>query len=260
MNFLILDPEDIISSVKFKIRRPVTVEHIQNVLNKKEGDSVKAAVSNQALGLFRIQSIDNDRNEIIGKFVPILVPKRRIPEIHLLIAVQRPPTVEKILQLAGTWGVASMEFLLADLSRKEYLTSPVWRKESLDKNLLLGMEQGGNIYKPEIKLGFTLPGKNLGFTKKENFKDRVGISPLPFFYLDKKGKYLSENSSFFSPTSKTFTVLLGPEAGWTKSELLVFQNQGLKAIRLSGSVLRSEQAMAFFLAQLESQISSKNTF
>lgn len=245
MNYLLLDPSQKTNSGEFKIINQDRIIHILKVLQKKEGDKIKAGIIDESLGIFKILKILSQ--EILGYYTPIIKPKRRSPGINLIVSVQRPPTVEKILELAGVWGVQSLEFRLATLSRTEYLTSPVWKEENIKEKLILGMEQGGNVFLPKLELGFVPPGKKTSFEKKKSISE-IASSSRKFFYLDKKGKFIQE---VLPLEEKEYSILVGPEPGWTKTELEVFRKSNIPGVRLSSSVLRSEQAVSFFLSQWE---------
>ncbi|MGJ4788496.1 RsmE family RNA methyltransferase [Leptospira koniambonensis] len=249
MNYLILDLSQKTNSGEFKISNKDRVTHILDILQKKEGDKIKAGLLNDSLGIFKILKISSEG--ILGSYTQIIKPKRRSPGINLIVSIQRPPTVEKILELASVWGVQSLEFRLAILSRKEYLTSPVWKEQNIKEKLILGMEQGGNVFLPNVELGFVPPVKKTSFKMKQSISEIVSSS-RNFFYLDKKGKSIQE----FLPLEKNeYSILVGPEPGWTKSELETFKKSNIPGVRLSSSVLRSEQAVSFFLSQWEN---SKN--
>ncbi|TGK38901.1 RsmE family RNA methyltransferase [Leptospira andrefontaineae] len=249
MNYLLLDPSQKSGTGEFKISSKDRIVHILKVLQKKEGDKIKAGLLDTSLGIFKILKISSE--EILGSYTRIIKPKRRSPSIHLIVSVQRPPTVEKILELAGVWGVKSLEFRLATLSRTEYLTSPVWKEENIKEKLILGMEQGGNVFLPRFELGFIPPGKKTSFEKKESISEIVSSSSRKFFYLDKKGKSIQE---FLPLDEKEYSILVGPEPGWTKAELEIFRKSNIPGIHLSSSVLRSEQAVSFFLSQWENSV------
>ncbi|EMO04795.1 RNA methyltransferase domain protein, partial [Leptospira interrogans serovar Icterohaemorrhagiae str. Verdun HP] len=117
-------------------------------MNKREGDRLKAGLIDTDLGQFFLEKIN--KNQIVGIYKPILVPRPRFPEVHILMAINRPPTIRKILQLAGTWGVTSIHFFISKNSRKDYLTSPIWNQNEIESELLEGMEQGKDIFLPKV--------------------------------------------------------------------------------------------------------------
>lgn len=257
MNILLLNRGEETSAGEFRIRRPQIINHINRILKKKSGDSVKAGLEDDSLGLFRIKSVSEE--EIRGKFTAILRPRRRSPEVRAVVSVQRPPTVEKILHLAGVWGISNLCFVLAELSRKEYLTSPVWKGSDLYDNLRLGMEQGGNIHLPKTSLGFTIPEKGTQPSSFLTVNDLISDSSIKTeFYLDPNGIRLSDIPPE-EDLQEGITIYLGPEPGWSNREKSLFRKKDIRPIRLSRSILRSEQAFSFFLAQWEAYMEANRS-
>lgn len=249
MNLLICKEEwRIAGSDRFRINDPIKIKHISEILKKRIGDRLKAGIVNQSLGQWLIEESNSD--EIVGTYKPILKPKRRFPEVQLLLAVNRPPTVRKILELAGTWGVAEIRFFLSKNSRKDYLTSPVWKSEEIEKELWEGMEQGKNIFLPKVHLDFQnrIETILLETEKSGNFNFR--------FLLDRKGKSIvrifeeSKNRNF-EYSNFRILVAIGPESGFVKKEADLFKEHGLESITVSSRVLRTETAVAFLLSRLE---------
>ncbi|EQA43340.1 RNA methyltransferase, RsmE family [Leptospira broomii serovar Hurstbridge str. 5399] len=254
MNILLLSREDETEDKKFKVTDPIRINHIRNILKKKPSDSIKAGILNDSLGKFKIIYIDT--KYILGNYVKIVVPKRRTPSLSLFSAVQRPPTVEKILHLAGTWGIESIKFHTTDLSRDEYLTSPIWKSENLRAELRIGMEQGWNVFEPSISLGFSIPIANERTRSKAKFSDVLPDFSGSLFYLDRKGGMFD---SLLSARMSILNVgfLLGPEPGWSAKEMKRFREIGASPLNVSSAILRSEHALAFLLAQWELVLKSK---
>lgn len=237
---------------RFLIEEPKRISHILKILNKKPGDKIKAGLINESLGFFVLEEISN--SGLTGRYRPLLRPKRRVPEVDLLIAINRPPTVRKILQLAGTWGVRSITFFPTKNSRREYLTSPVWKREETETELIEGMEQGKNVFLPEIKIEFRKNAETL-FSQYET-ESRFSHS----FVLDRKGNSLSSIlaetgiGSGRSPdddSSRSFLFVIGPESGLVPEEFGFWKRKGFSGIRVSKRILRTETAVAFLLSQLE---------
>ncbi|EPG75445.1 RNA methyltransferase, RsmE family [Leptospira fainei serovar Hurstbridge str. BUT 6] len=254
MNILLLSREDETEDKKYKVTDPVRINHIKNVLKKNPSDSIKAGFLNESLGKFKLIHID--QQYILGRYTKLLVPKRRSPSLSLFSAVQRPPTVEKILHLAGTWGIETIKFHTTNLSRNEYLTSPVWKSENLREALRLGMEQGWNVFEPSVSLGFSRPRGNEKTLYTGQFQEELREFSGSLFYLDRKGKRLD----FLLSSEKNISnagFLLGPEPGWSAKEMKRFRELGASPLNVSSAILRSEQALAFLLAQWEFVLKSK---
>ncbi|TGK13900.1 RsmE family RNA methyltransferase [Leptospira fletcheri] len=254
MNLLLLTPEELIRDSEYSVRDRQRVDHILNILKKREGESVRAGILNESLGSFRITAVRE--REIKGSYRRILFATPRAPKLVLFSALQRPPTVEKILQLAGTWGISEIGFFNSELSRKEYLTSPVWRAENLSTELRLGMEQGRNVFEPRMRLFFSRPQDGKKPVLTDDWKAELSSFPGKLFYLDRKGESLASLTEFENENT-TRAFLLGPEPGWSRKEKEGFRKVGALPIRLSRSVLRSEQALAFLLSQQEEILERK---
>nr|WP_232371697.1 RsmE family RNA methyltransferase [Leptospira ainazelensis] len=236
------------NSDRFRILDPIKIKHISEILKKQIGDRLRAGIVDKNLGQLRIETLGP--KEIVGSYRPILNPKRRFPEVHLLLAVNRPPTVRKILELSGTWGVASIRFFLAKNSRKDYLTSPVWKPEEIEKELLEGMEQGKNIFLPKIESDFENRPETVLFekTKDLDFTFR--------FVLDRKGKSITRifeelHNKNLEYSENRILVALGPESGFVKKEIGFWKDNGFESVTVSSRVLRTETAVAFLLSRLE---------
>ncbi|EMY77660.1 RNA methyltransferase, RsmE family [Leptospira weilii serovar Ranarum str. ICFT] len=256
MNLLICKEEwRIAKSNRFSINDPDKIRHICNILNKREGTRLKAGLINKSLGKLVLEEMDSEK--IIGTYKPILTPKSRFPEVHILLAINRPPTVRKILQLAGTWGIASIHFFISKNSRKEYLTSPVWRPDEIESELIEGMEQGKNIFLPKVRFDFKNSTETVLEEKLKEFEFTFR------FVLDRKGFTLPEivenkksDSNFGMSSSTRILVAVGPESGFVRNEIDFWKRFDFKTLNLSTRVLRTETAVAFFLARLE----EKNLF
>ncbi|ALE39345.1 MULTISPECIES: 16S rRNA (uracil(1498)-N(3))-methyltransferase [Leptospira] len=252
MNLLICKKEwRIEKSGRFSIQDPKKINHICNILNKREGDRLKAGLIDTDLGQFFLEKIN--KNQIVGIYKPILVPRPRFPEVHILMAINRPPTIRKILQLAGTWGVTSIHFFISKNSRKDYLTSPIWNQNEIESELLEGMEQGKNIFLPKVCFDFQNQIENILIKK---------LKELDFtfrFILDRKGftftqvfkeKKIDSNFGMYSKTPRVLAVI-GPESGFIPNEIYFWKRFGFKKLNLSDRILRTETAFAFLLARLE---------
>nr|WP_232380733.1 RsmE family RNA methyltransferase [Leptospira ainlahdjerensis] len=240
----------IAGSNRFRIVDPIKIKHISEILRKQIGDRLRAGIVDQSFGQFRIEELS--LKEIVGTYKPILTPKRRIPEVHLLLAVNRPPTVRKILELAGTWGVCEIQFFLTKNSRRDYLTSPVWKSEEIEKELLEGMEQGKNVFLPKVALDSENRPETVFLEKTKDRKFRF------LFLLDRKGKTISR--IFEEPYNRNLEysenrilVAIGPESGFVKKEIDFWKDSGFESVTVSSRVLRTETAVAFLLSRLEEE-------
>ncbi|RHX86553.1 16S rRNA (uracil(1498)-N(3))-methyltransferase [Leptospira stimsonii] len=251
MNLLICKEEwRIGNSNRFRIVDPIKVKHISEILHKRVGDRLKAGIINESLGQLLIE--ESNSKEILGTYKTILKPKPRFPEVQILLAVNRPPTVRKILELAGTWGIDGIRFFLSKNSRKEYLTSPVWKPEEIEKELIEGMEQGKNIFLPKVELDF----KNSLETILSEMETKQNVHFR--FLLDRKGKSISRIIEEYHSKNTEYShirmfVAIGPESGFVKKEVDFWKGNHFESVSVSDKILRTETAVAFLLSRLEEE-------
>ncbi|NUM42219.1 MAG: RsmE family RNA methyltransferase [Leptospiraceae bacterium] len=151
MNLLILEESEKIYDNYFKLIERKS-SHIIQILKSKPKDTLQAGTLNRDYGLFHIEKIED--NIVYGLFrrEEETVQGKTFPCIRLFSSIQRPQTIKKILQLAATLQVEEVFFFIARKSEKSYLNSPIWNSENLNKELILGLEQGKKIHLPKIKI------------------------------------------------------------------------------------------------------------
>lgn len=234
MNLLLLLEANRISEDQFMITEPDRIEVIQNLVSGKNLRTLKAGVEGQTQGVFSITSISSQK--ILGKYRPIVHSRRRKPEVHLHLALQRPQTVKKILQLSGMVQVKSLSFFISEKAQKSYLTSPIWKMEEMAKQLRTGMEQGKNIFIPEL---------HPMCLHWEELQDQLCKTR---FLLDRKGKRFSEIE--LQAPCQEMSLVIGPESGFIPKEIGRLKEWGCVPIQVSDFVLRTEIALSFALAQI----------
>ena len=119
---------------------------------------------------------------------------------------------------------------------KSYWGSPVLQAQALENELWLGCEQGRHPYLPSIACHRLLMP----------FLESLGSEP--------NARYLAHPGSetWFSQVGDlgtAGTLAIGPEGGWIAAELQSFSSAGFRQVTISGSILRSEIALAAALAQ-----------
>ncbi|MBE7411757.1 MAG: RsmE family RNA methyltransferase [Leptospiraceae bacterium] len=242
---LILEESEKIYDNYFKLIERKS-SHIIQILKSKPKDTLQAGTLNRDYGLFHIEKIED--NIVYGLFrrEEETVQGKTFPCIRLFSSIQRPQTIKKILQLAATLQVEEVFFFIARKSEKSYLNSPIWNSENLNKELILGLEQGKKIHLPKIKIL-----KNV----KEVFE--ISNSDVKFVFHP-NGQSMNLFKSQISK-AESISNLIGPESGFSESELDRFQEMGFQKLSLSSSVLRTETAISYSLAQIELICSEENT-
>ncbi len=148
MNWILIVPEDQTGESAFSLRNE-RHSHIQSILKKGIGDSIKLILLNQGHFLGRIDF--QNQNETVIKLESSVSYPDFTPNITTVCILPRPQTGKKILHLAGCYGVDSL-FWIPDGKSKEYLTSPVYNQNESFRYLYEGMMQSGNFRLPKIEL------------------------------------------------------------------------------------------------------------
>ncbi|MEM7183509.1 MAG: RsmE family RNA methyltransferase [Spirochaetota bacterium] len=237
MNWIVLETQERLRGQEYQLSERKSL-HVYEILRAKQGDTLQAVSLGEAKGQFLLLEEPQKGKKLRGEFLAdtIQLATNRPQNLQLLIALQRPQTSKKIIQLAACLGVPSLVFFIANKSEKSYLNSPIWQEEALLHESILGMEQGGNPFPPKIVV------------EKNKYRLR---------------NYLRSDSYFFQPDSKlaflgraeaknpSLTLVFGPESGFAAEDIAFLQEEGVRGLQLSASILRTEYAFAYAMSQLE---------
>ena len=210
--------------------------HLKEVIKVKVGQEIKVGEVGGYLWVGAIEEIDTCGIRIRLKSV---VTKPSILELDLIVALPRPQTLKKILELAGCFSVRSLSLIASEKVESSYFQSTALSSESMKKHLILGLQQGVKTHLPKVRV-------------ERNFKETIGELCLNFT----GNKLLAEKN-----TSKSFSQIhlqgsssllaIGPEGGWIQNELDFFSEREFLRVNLSSSVLRVENAVCSALSQFE---------
>jgi RsmE family RNA methyltransferase len=164
-------------------------------------------------------------------------PPPKVP-LNLVIAVPRPKVLNRVVAAAASLGVARIVLVNAWKVEKAYWASPRMKPESLQEQLLLGLEQAKDTVLPELRLARLfrpfveddLPGLLAGGT---------GLMAHP-------GTGVFAAGSLLAPV----TLAIGPEGGWIEAEVQSLLKAGLQPLDLGPRILRTETALAALVGRL----------
>ena len=233
MNVILLNKEDFIaeSIVRLDGRR---AEHILKVLRVSIGCSVKMGMVDGKLGVGILVSEDGDSVKLkVGAFDASPPPSLNAT---LIVAMQRPKTMRKILQSATTMGVKRFFIIETWKVEKSYWTSPLLSEDGIKEQLLLGLEQAGDTIMPEVIL-------------KKRFKP-FAEDELPELISGNLGIVAHPGSVIPWPRESREKVIIaiGPEGGFTEYEVEKLSKAGMKPVNIGSRPLRSEFAVTAVLA------------
>jgi 16S rRNA (uracil1498-N3)-methyltransferase len=213
--------------------------HLAEVLRARVGDRLRAGVIRGGRGRAEVLELAPDRARL---HLALDQPPSPAPPVELVLAVPRPKALARALETAAALGVARIDLVNAWRVDKAYFQSARLDREALRHDLVLGCEQGGSTWLPDIEvhrllvpfLTEVLPPRLAG---RRRLLAHPGAPPL---------------ETALRPGDPTPTVLaIGPDGGWIGKELDSFTALGFTPVSLGAGVLRTDAAVAALLAQLE---------
>ena len=247
MNVLLFYPSETVikpdtGSRIYSVR--LTGHRHQYLINRHQitsvGTTVKAGIIGGLLGSATLVSVTADASELEFQIdANMLVPPRS--KTRMIIGVPRPQTVKKIIQVAASFGVSSIDFVLFEKSIKSYLSSAIWSHESLQVEVLESLEQVADTVAPTIAI----------HPRAHEFFNEIKNDPL----VDQSEKIIFDSiGSVFNrdvnSTDTSYTVAFGPEAGFIDSERALFKEFGFKIHTLGPRMLRLEHAACAALSRI----------
>ncbi len=167
----------------------------------------------------------------------------RVP-IDLIVGVPRPQTVKKVIQAAVMLGVRSLHFVRSELGERSYLQSRSLSDEGVLEESVKALEQIWDSGMPTIEVHRTFSyfmSNKLPLLTKER--------DVACLLADPSGREITITDKPLMRTEQV--VAIGPERGWSESEIELFKNSGFSVVGLGARVMRVEVAMVFLLGQLQ---------
>jgi len=198
--------------------------HLIRVLRARVGQEFDIATPT-ALRRGRIRSIDEHRVEFeLGEEFPTPA----IARITLLLAIFKFDRMEWAIEKCTELGAARIIPVVAQRTESHLASAAIKRRERWRRLALEAAEQSRRAAPPEI-------------SEPVKLKDAVGLTATTRIVLAE-----SETQALLRdriPSDATdLGVAIGPEGGWTDSELKLFQASGWISASLGPTILRAETA------------------
>jgi RsmE family RNA methyltransferase len=151
--------------------------------------------------------------------------------------------LSRCVATVASFSVKSLTLINAWRVEKSYFSSKKLRSERLMDDALLGAEQGGHVWSPEIQV-------------VDSFRRYVeNIAPGPGSQAARlvlhPGTGMSMTDALHGTTGEGERFLVfGPEGGFIQTELDSWKTHGWAAVDLGTPILRTEAAIAAGLGQL----------
>jgi 16S rRNA (uracil1498-N3)-methyltransferase len=177
------------------------------------------------------------QKELRGNFELLEPVLQRLPLI-LSVAIPRPQTIKKLVQLATTVGMKELRFFRSDLGEKSYWSSKQLRPEIQREEVVKGLEQAWESEPP-------LCSEHLNLSS---------ILALREKYFSLAADTVASAKDNFDVTSenilnKAVQLLIGPEKGWSPDERELFTKYCVPRMQLGSRILRVETAAALLVGR-----------
>lgn len=235
MNIILLEQNDFIDTHKVLLSGS-RAEHICKVLHAELGKQLQVGMVNGNIGQGIFIAGDSKHVELQVDSFSIKPPKP-LP-ITLVVAMQRPKTMKKIMQSATAMGVKQFIIIETWKVEKSYWSAPLLQPQGLEEQFKLGLEQSGDTIMPDIII-------------RRRFKPFVE-DELPQLVAGSLG--LVAHPAGLEPCphklTEPVTLCVGPEGGFTDYEIDKLLVAGLQVVNIGSRPLRSEFAVTALLAKL----------
>lgn len=232
MNLILLAPEQVVSDDRYALNER-QLKHIQQVLKKGQGDTLRVGVLNGAIGDAEFDAV---QGEAVIQSLSIAPPKA-LP-LELVLALPRPNMLKRTLMNITAMGVKTIYLLNSAKVEKSYWQSPVLTEASLHSYLIEGLEQARDTVLPTLH-------------RQVRFRPFVE-DILPTIMNGKIGLVAHPYQAEACPVALTEPSILaiGPEGGWNEFEMLKWGEVGMKTVHLGDRILKVETAVPVLLSRL----------
>lgn len=232
MNLILLSSTQQSSETTYQLNDR-QVQHVENILKKQDGDSIRVGILNQGIG----QGVYRRDAGSVTIHNELLSPPPVLP-CTLVLALPRPNMLKRTLMNVTAMGVKEIHLIHSSKVEKSYWQSPVLQPQSLHEFLIEGLEQAKDTSLPNLHL-------------HPRFRPFVEDS-LPDLLLERTGLVAHPYQAQACPVALATPSLLaiGPEGGWNDFEVESFTQAGMACVHLGPRILKVETAVPVLLPRL----------
>lgn len=235
MNLILLFKDDFVEGtdrVRLEGRR---LRHVLDVHRASVGDELCVGLVNDRIGTGKVIALSESLLEMevsLERMSPQALP------IILILALPRPKVLRRVLRSACSMGVKKMILLNSFRVEKSYWSSPVLSPESIQEQLVLGLEQSRDTVLPVVQL-------------RPLFKPFVE-DELPGLVKGTLALVAHPNTSAECPRNvdRPVTLVIGPEGGLIPYEIDKLVAAGFSPVHFGERILAVESTVPALLARL----------
>ena len=244
MNCILL-PAASFSNKSAHINAVAQIEHVNQVLGAKVGDTLKIGQLEGNLGTAIIADITPKRIDLCEVSLVTAPPPKL--DLTVVLALPRPKVLRRLIMDMTALGVRNIILINSYRTQKSYWQSPMLSR--LDEFVLEGLQQGIDTVAPRI----SLQKRFKPFVEDElaNLITNRAIVAHPYAELSFSEYVQQQLESSESPQKSILPsmVFIGAEGGWIDYEVELLARQGCQAVHIGARILRTEAAVNAILGQ-----------
>ena len=244
MNCILL-PAASFSNKSAHINAVAQIEHVNQVLGAKVGDTLKIGQLEGNLGTAVIADMTPERIDLYEVSL-VTVPPSKL-DLTVVLALPRPKVLRRLIMDMTALGVRDIILINSYRTQKSYWQSPMLSR--LDEFVLEGLQQGVDTVAPRI----SLQKRFKPFVEDElvNLITNRAIVAHPYAELS-FAQYVQqqlESSELPHRSVLPSIVFIGAEGGWIDYEVELLARQGCQTVHIGARILRTEAAVNAILGQ-----------
>lgn len=206
------------------------INHVQQVLGLKAGDSLKVGSLRGKLGTAVIEAV-SDKQLNLGQLNLDTMPPSKL-DLTVVLALPRPKVLRRLIMDMTAIGVAEIILVNSYRTDKSYWQSPMLKR--IDQFVKEGLQQGVDTIPPKIQL-------------KKRFKPFVEDELAPWandrsLVVAHPYSPLSFNK-YIEQAGLPQVLCIGAEGGWIDYEVSLLQDNGCQSVSIGSRILRTEAAV-----------------
>ena len=242
MNCILLPAANFFDNSAY-INATAQIEHVNQVLGSKVGDTLKVGQLEGSLGSAIIADITPEC--ILLNAVNLTTAPPPKLNLTVVLALPRPKVLRRLIMDMTALGVRDIILVNSYRTQKSYWQSPMLNR--LDEFVLEGLQQGVDTIAPRI----SLQKRFKPFVEDElaQLITNRAIVAHPYAELP-FSQYIQQQSTESSHESiLPSMVFIGAEGGWIDYEIELLAKQGCQAVHIGKRILRTEAAVNAILGQ-----------
>lgn len=209
--------------------------HMTRVLRLKAGDKLEIINGQGIIASGVLREIQKKNAHVNIEKINCISPPA--PKLALAFApVKKRDKNEWIIEKAIEIGVSAIYLFVSSHSERSEI-----KMERIDKTIIAAMKQSGELFKPEVNVLHTF---DLVSDQVANYTNK---------FIAWCGASAADSLSHHNLNKKDTVIFIGPEGGFSSSEIETAVGKGFVPVSLGKNRLRTETAAIFSLSVLKSK-------